>query len=131
MDFIFYNENDYTVTGNGSSMSVAPTNVFGYLQTFGTRMGTRWRHSNGWVFNPELMVGWVHDYGHGRIFTTGYYGGVPYTLIGPSRNQDRAHIGLGLNAEMSSRLSMFARYDGLLAACYNSQTLQAGLCIKF
>ena len=130
MDFIFYNEDGYTATGI-NPMNVEATSVFGYLQTFGARMGTQWRHGNGWVFNPELLVGWVHDYGHGNIAATGYVGANPYGLLGPSRNTDRAHLGLGLNTAVSSRMTMFARYDGQLASDYNSHTLQAGLSIRF
>jgi len=133
LDFIAYNEKGYTETGHLINMQVNSNRVNGCLQTFGTRIGTSWRHDNGWIFNPEFTVGWIHDYGDGAITTTGKFveGGTPFTVIGASRNNDRALLGLGLNTMISSNLTTFARYDGELAGKYNNQTVQAGFNVKF
>lgn len=133
LDFIMYEEDGYTERGHLINMRVKSSDVDGYLQTLGLRFGTRWQHDNGWIFNPELTAGWIHDYGDGRISTSGQFvqGGLPFTVVGTSRNKDRALIGIGLNTVLSSRMSAFARYDGELANHFNSQTVQAGFNVTF
>ena len=133
MDFIAYREDAYTESGRLINMRVDSLNVNGYLQTVGARLGTRWQHDNGWIFNPELTLGWIHDYGDGYITTAGQFvqGGSSFTVNGTSRNIDRALVSVGLSTIMSPNLTTFARYDGELTEKFNSQTVQAGFNLTF
>jgi uncharacterized protein with beta-barrel porin domain len=133
MDFISYQEDAYEETGHLINMQVDSRYVTGYLQTAGVRIGTRWQQDNGWVFNPELTLGWIHDYGDGSITTSGQFvqGGTPFTVIGTSRNKDRALVGFGLATIISPQFTTFARYDGELAEKFNNRTVQAGFNLTF
>jgi len=132
-DFVRYREGAFTETGQVIDMNVDKRRVNAYVQTLGARMGMRYVNRNGWIVNPVVTMGWIHDYGKGQTVTTAAFneGGGRMVLDGTSRNKDRALIGFSLNTEVNRGLSIFGRYDGELASKYNSQNFQAGAVFQF
>ena len=133
-DFVNYKEKGYTETGNLIDMTVGKQNVDAYVQTLGARLGTKYVNRHGSLVNPILTMCWIHDYGKGTTRTTGYFNEIsasPFTVVGTSRNKNRALLGLHINTAVSRSLTLFGRYDGEFAKNYHSQNFQAGMSLDF
>jgi uncharacterized protein with beta-barrel porin domain len=130
-DFIRYEENAFTETGN-IALNIAERKANAYFQTLGARFGCQAEHS-GILLNPELTLGWLHDYGSGSLHTTGQFvsGGPAFTVVGVSRNKNRGVLGVKIDAELSKWTNAFLRYDVEFATHYNAQYLTGGINIAF
>ncbi|MDR1923673.1 MAG: autotransporter outer membrane beta-barrel domain-containing protein, partial [Planctomycetaceae bacterium] len=123
-----YGERD---AGGGVQNTIKGQDSDSYLQTLGVRIG-RTRYVNGWIVNPSLTAGWVHDYGSSNIYTTAQYtGGQQFTIKGAPMNKNRGLFGVNLNVAVSPNLTLFGRYDGEFSSKFQVQTAQAGLNYKF
>lgn len=130
LDYIHLTENSYC---ERNPQQVASYFIEGRdsdvcLQTLGVRFGKNFKARNGWLFNPMMTVGWVHDYGDESTFIVN---GSAMPIRGVSMNRDRALIGLALNAKSSKRTTLFARYDGEFADNFSAQSVQAGMTYMY
>ncbi len=76
-------------------------------------------------------MGWLHDYGTGRLHSKTTFGGsAPFTVIGAERARDRMLLGIGTNVTLRN-LTLFGSYDAEMSGRYTANTLQAGLNLAF
>ncbi len=133
-DYVNFAEDAYRESGALINMNVDKRYNDGHLQTLGARFGREFKTRRGWIINPELTAGWLHDYGDGCVRTAGTFvvdPTVPFIVDGVSRNKDRALIGVKADVSMSPRTNLFVRYDGEFADGYNTQYVSAGLGFAF
>jgi uncharacterized protein with beta-barrel porin domain len=134
LDFVRLEEegyDEYTTGSNALASSIDAQNTNSYLQTIGVKFG-RSRRWHGWIVNPSVTAGWVHDYGAGNIYTTAQYaGGSRFTIKGAAINKNRGLIGANLSIATSPNLTIFGGYNGEFAGHFQVQTAQAGLNYAF
>jgi outer membrane autotransporter protein len=132
-DYLNFSESAYTESGQIMNMKISGSTVTGHLQTLGMRFGGQYRNSLGWLINPQLTAGWLHDYGAGRTHTTDQFsaGGPTFTVLGVSRHKNRGLLSANINAAVSQQTSLFVRYDGEFANHFNSQFVSGGISYSF
>jgi uncharacterized protein with beta-barrel porin domain len=133
LDFIRLEEEGYDERDafNTVVSSIDAQNSDSYLQTIGVKFG-RSRRWHGWIVNPTVTAGWVHDYGSGNVYTTAQYaGGSKFTIKGAAINKNRGLIGANLNIATSPNLTIYGGYNGEFAGRFQVQSVQAGLNYMF
>jgi outer membrane autotransporter protein len=132
-DVVRYDEEAFQESGDSIAMGFNSRKVNATLQTLGARLGRTYTNRWGWVMNPQLTLGWIHDYEDGAITTTAQFneGGSPFTLLGTARHQDRGLVGVNINAQVRRNLTIFGKYDGEFASGFNSHSFQAGAALQF
>lgn len=98
-----------------------------YLQTLGLRFERSYYAQGGWLVNPSLSLGWLHDYGSRHIRMSGSaWDGDVYTFRSTPMNKNRFAVSLNVSASLQNHTTMFLRYDGEYNKHYNAQTIQFG-----
>lgn len=137
-DFISMKENawgesnrDADVDDPEDALSIRKRRSRSYLQTLGLRFERAYYEESGWLVQPSLSLGWLHDYGQRRITTVGFLDGAAYSYKGTVMNKNRFVMSLNVTASMGSRVTLFARYDGEYNNHYNAQTAQFGFGLGY
>ena len=101
-----------------------------YLQTLGLRYEKAY-YDSGWLIQPSVSAGWLHDYGQRRITTRGVLDGDAFSYKGTVMGKNRFVMSLGVRASLDNRTSLFVRYDGEYNYHYNAQTVQFGFGLGY
>jgi outer membrane autotransporter protein len=115
----------FTETGAGTlSLAVAGETTSSVRSIFGAEADQRW----GGV-SLALRAGWAHDYADtARPVTASFVGGpASFTVNGAAPARDSAIIGLGIEAPVLDRTSVFLRYDGDLGGNGNVHAVTGGV----
>ena len=87
------------------------------------------------MLRPELRLTWEHEYldsEHAIDSSLASGAGSVFRVHSPSLGRDSLGVSVGVNVLCSSRVSIYAFYDGqFLRENYMAQNVNAGLNIRF
>ncbi len=90
---------------------------------------------SGMMITPQLRVAWQHEFlDSTQHMESSFVGGTGqnFRVNGPLMDRDRAVISAGLSAQISSSITLYAFYDGLLGSSdYQADQVTAGIKIDF
>lgn len=130
-DFIGTDENSLRERSE-EERRYAKRDTTSYLQTLGLRFERAYFDACGWLVRPSLSVGWLHDYGKGRIRgSVRFPDGEQYTFSGMPMNKNRFVTSLNVSASLNHQTSLFVRYDGEFCRRFNAQTLHGGIGLLY
>ncbi|MEX1147447.1 MAG: autotransporter domain-containing protein, partial [Sphingomonadales bacterium] len=82
------------------------------------------------VITPEIRAFWVHDFQSGK-FRTASLQGEDFQIRTPGVGRNAALIGVGLNADVSDTVQVYADYDARLRGSETAHALSAGVRVRF
>ena len=114
------------------ALRIKSQNMSSFLVTPGVRFGRSFRMLEKNIVNPSVYLGWIQDWGAGRIRTTAAFPDEPnFTIRGASMRNNRAIVGLNLNMTLNNRADLFARFNSELAENYSDLSMHWGIRLGF
>ena len=132
--YSYESTNGFTETGSLAPLTVASQHTESLVSAFGMKASYDWK-IGAVVIRPELRLEWEHEYGDVATSVAGQLAsgaGDAFTVMGPEIGRDSMHVGGGLAAVLSDRLSAYLYYDGeFFRTNYDSSTVTGGFRINF
>ena len=132
--YTYVDINGFTETGSMAPLQILNNDSHSLWTLIGGRLAYDWRVAR-MVLRPELQLGWRHEFlDETRTIDSRMASGAGtvFQVESPSLGRDSLSLITGFNVRCSQHVSIFAYYDGELAADNSaSHTVSGGISVDF
>lgn len=104
-----------------------------FRTTLGFRTGCKRGGGDSMMWEPELRLAWVHEFGDDDVSASAVYegGGDSFEIESVEQDSDAALLGLGANFYLNDAFTLYLDYDGEFRSDFDAHSLSGGLRYNF
>ncbi len=134
LQYISVSLDEFTETASLAPLDIHSNAAESLRSDLGFRAFFQWQVGKV-VLRPSLRATWEHEYKYSAFPIVAGFAGFPQTsqtFFGPKMGQDSAVVSVGLTAQLTPAISVYANYDGQLGRYhYDSNAVTGGFSMSF
>ncbi|MBW0004724.1 MAG: autotransporter domain-containing protein [Hyphomicrobiales bacterium] len=134
LDFVAARSDSFNETGGFGALGENAADSNSFSTTLGVRVTSKMSVGAYGFVEPELRIGWNHEFLDSSQTIGGSLLGVPgssFSATGIDFGRDSALVGAGLSADINQNAKVFMDYDGKINAKLQEHSVSGGMRVRF